>query len=212
MSLSPISKNGLILSAFALVTTALVALVHDFTAPQIERQEQQQLITTLEHLFPAGSYNNDLFNECILVTSEQFLGRPTPQKAFIARFNDEPVGIAIESTAPDGYNGSIDIIVGILSDGTTAGVRVLNHKETPGLGDKIELRKSNWVMAFDRKQLADENDPLWKVKKDGGQFDQFTGATITPRSVVKAVKNTLLFYQQHQARLFDNQPGCGGDK
>ncbi|TAA48585.1 electron transport complex subunit RsxG [Corallincola spongiicola] len=209
MNLLPIGKNGLILALFALVTTALVAATNHFTAPQIERQEQQQLITTLEHLFPAGSYNNDLYKECIEVTNHQFLGRKTEQRAFIARFNEEPVGIAIETTAPDGYNGAIDIIVGILSDGTVAGVRVLSHKETPGLGDKIELRKSKWVMSFDQQRLVDETDPAWKVKKDGGEFDQFTGATITPRAVVKAVRNTLLYYQLNRERLFTQATRCG---
>ena len=110
--------------------------------------------------------------------------------------------------APDGYNGKIQLVVGLAGEGTVSGVRVLEHKETPGLGDKIELRISDWILGFNSLTLNSENITNWAVKKDGGQFDQFTGATITPRAVVKAVKRSVEYYQANKAAIFAAPNEC----
>jgi len=129
--------------------------------------------------------------------------------AYIATKNGQPSGIAIEAIAPDGYNGKIKIIVGMNYVGKITGTRVLSHNETPGLGDKIDTRISNWVEGFKGKKVTQDNLDNWRVKKDGGQFDQFTGATITPRAVVKAVKNSVIFYNINRSTLYSQAKGCG---
>ena len=125
----------------------------------------------------------------------------------VAYKNELPVAIAIEAIAPDGYNGEIKLIVGVNNHGEILGVRTLSHQETPGLGDKIDLRKSDWVTHFSGKLFKD-NTNMWKVKKDGGQFDQFTGATITPRTYVKAIANALTFVEQHRQALYQSHYAC----
>jgi len=117
-----------------------------------------------------------------------------------------PVAAVFAPVAPDGYNGNIRLLVAVRLDGTLAGVRVLAHRETPGLGDNIEAERSDWILGFSGKSLQDPKADSWKVQRDGGVFDQFTGATITPRAVVKAVKNTLLYYQEHGQKLFEQHP------
>ncbi len=119
-----------------------------------------------------------------------------------ARQGDRPAGVVLTPVVPDGYAGPIRLLVAVLPDGTLGGVRVLSHKETPGLGDKIEEAKSHWVLDFAGKSLDDPPPARWKVRRDGGDFDQFTGATITPRSVVKAVKNALLYVRDKGDALY----------
>lgn len=197
-----IQKNAIVLALFAIVCTATVGLVHWFTKDTIAKQQQQQLVDQLSQVVPANTHNNDIANDCFTITSPE-LGSALPQSAYVATKNGTPVGMAITSTAPDGYNGNINLLVGINTSGKVTGVRVLSHKETPGLGDKIELRKANWVLDFNDKESKEESDPRWNVKKDGGIFDQFTGATITPRAVVKAVYKTLNYFNTHSSDLFE---------
>ena len=128
--------------------------------------------------------------------------------AYIATNAGQPVAIALEAIAPDGYNGNIKLIVGINTQGEVLGVRTLSHQETPGLGDKIDLRKSDWVMQFMGKRLNAEDDKQWLVKKDGGDFDQFTGATITPRAYVNAVKRAVWYFNNNQAQIFSQPLNC----
>ncbi len=197
-----IQKNAIVLALFAIVCTATVGLVHWFTKDTIAKQQQQQLVDQLSQVVPADTHNNDIANDCFTITSPE-LGSALPQSAYVATKNGTPIGMAITSTAPDGYNGNINLLVGINTSGKVTGVRVLSHKETPGLGDKIELRKANWVLDFNDKESKEESDPRWNVKKDGGIFDQFTGATITPRAVVKAVYKTLNYFNTHSSDLFE---------
>lgn len=197
-----IQKNAIVLALFAIVCTATVGLVHWFTKDTIAKQQQQQLVDQLSQVVPADTHNNDIANDCFTITSPE-LGSALLQSAYVATKNGTPVGMAITSTAPDGYNGNINLLVGINTNGKVTGVRVLSHKETPGLGDKIELRKANWVLDFNDKESKEESDPRWNVKKDGGIFDQFTGATITPRAVVKAVYKTLNYFNTHSSDLFE---------
>jgi len=206
--MNSIGRNGLVLCAFALVTTALIALTFSGTKDEIERQELKKRLAILTAIVPADLYDNDIEHDCTLVTNYELLGSADPQRIFRARLNGQASAAAIEVTAPNGYSGKIKLIVGVNEQSTVTGVRTLKHKETPGLGDKIDLRVSDWILSFTDTSLTDENASKWKVKKDGGQFDQFTGATITPRAVVGAVKNAIIYYQQNQDSIFAAVGNC----
>ncbi|HAS8563945.1 TPA: electron transport complex subunit RsxG [Vibrio vulnificus] len=207
--LNAIRKNGLTLAIFACATTGLVAMTQYLTKDQITLQEQKQLSSVLNQVIPQSAHDNLLFESCTLV-SDSALGSDKAMPAYIATRNGQATAIAIESVAPDGYNGAIKVITGIDASGTVLGTRVLSHQETPGLGDKIDLRVTDWITSFTGKQLNDDNYNSWKVRKDGGEFDQFTGATITPRAVVKAVRNTVEFVNSHREQILNQPLNCGG--
>lgn len=202
-------KNGLLLALFALLCTALVAVVNSLTKDQIQAQQQLELLKVLEQIIPNDMHDNVLTDNCTMLHNVEGLGTDDAMPAFIAIKDGKPVAIAMETIAPDGYSGAIKLIVGIAANGEVLGVRTLNHQETPGLGDKIELKKSNWVLSFNHKTINGVDDASWKVKKDGGDFDQFTGATITPRAYVKAVKNTLLYFNANKQQIFNQPLTCG---
>lgn len=207
----PIQKNSLTLALFAIACTAIVGLVNELTKDKIVAQAQLQLLTTLHSIIEPARYNNNITQDCVSLNSPSLKftsNNKTEQVAYIARNNHTPIAVAITSTAPDGYNGNIDFILAINMDNSVSGVRVLKHQETPGLGDKIEIRKSNWVTTFNNKKLLTETDNRWAVAKDGGMFDQFTGATITPRAMVKAIKKTLIFFQENKAQLLALPNSC----
>ncbi|WGS61841.1 electron transport complex subunit RsxG [Vibrio lentus] len=208
--LNAIKKNGLVLAIFACASTGLVAVTHYLTKEQIKQQEQAQLLSVLNQVIPHDLHDNELFSACTLVQAEE-LGTEQAMPAYIAKLNGEPSAIAIEAIAPDGYNGAIKVIVGMKIDGTILGTRVLSHQETPGLGDKIDLRVSDWILSFAGKQVTDSNLDRWKVRKDGGDFDQFTGATITPRAVVKSVKQAVQYVNQNNQALLAQPLNCGGE-
>jgi electron transport complex protein RnfG len=207
----PIQKNSQILAIFAIVCTAIVGLVNELTKDEIKAQEQRQLLNTLHSIIEPSRYNNDITQDCVSLSSP-LLGNSATDKnlqtAYIARQNNQAIAIAMTSTAPDGYNGNIELIIAINMDNSVSGVRVLRHQETPGLGDKVEFRKSNWINTFTGKKLLSENDSRWAVIKDNGIFDQFTGATITPRAVVKAVKKTLLYFKDNKHSLLMRPNVC----
>lgn len=207
---NPMIKNGLLLGLFALVCTGLVALVNQQTFDKIKQQEQQELARILHQIIPDALHDNQLTEQCTLLQDKDALGTDSPMPAYIATFAGKPVAIAMEAIAPDGYNGNIKLIIGISQQGEVLGVRTLTHQETPGLGDKIDLRKSNWVESFLGKSLTSADDKRWQVKKDGGDFDQFTGATITPRAYVKAVKRALWYFSENQADIFNQPRQCEG--
>lgn len=200
-----VQNNAKVLALFAIACTALVSVVNWLTKDTIIRQQQQQLLSTLYDVIPAERLNNDLYHDCQVIAGNDYLGGGDEQMAYIARMDNMPVAVAITSAAPDGYNGKIKLIVALNVDGSVSGVRVLKHQETPGLGDKIETRKNDWIYGFNGKTVETENDLRWAVKKDGGMFDQFTGATITPRAVVKAVKNTSLYFNKNKDSILSAQ-------
>lgn len=193
-------KNSLVLGLFAVVTVGLVALTQLGTAQRIAEAERAARNRALSELLPAGSYDNHL-QDAVRVLRDPLLGSEGDSPAYLASLGGQPTAVILQVSAPDGYSGSILLLVGIQANGQLAGVRVIRHKETPGLGDKIELAKSPWVRAFDGKSLAQPNESGWAVKKDGGEFDQFAGATITPRAVVKAVHHALQYFDAHRAEL-----------
>ncbi len=202
-----IKKNSRILALFAIICTAIVGLVHEATRGQIAKQEQQQLLSILHSIIKPESLNNDMYQDCLTII-DPLLGNLTEHTVYLAKFDQQPVAAAITTTAPDGYNGNIELIVAINIDNSISGVRALKHQETPGLGDKIEIRKSAWISSFTGKKVTNEDDEQWQVNKDGGMFDQFTGATITPRAVVKAVKKTALYFAKHKQDLFSKTSSC----
>ncbi|MGF1908085.1 electron transport complex subunit RsxG [Vibrio kasasachensis] len=208
--LNAIRKNGVVLAIFACASTGLVALTQYLTKDQIKQQEQAQLLSVLNQVIPQDLHDNLLYQACTLV-QDAALGTKEPMPAYIATLQGQPSAIALEAIAPDGYNGAIKIIVAVKQDGTITGTRVLSHQETPGLGDKIDLRVSDWILEFAGKQATPKNESSWHVRKDGGQFDQFTGATITPRAVVKSVKRTVDYINQNREQLLAQPRDCGGN-
>ncbi|MGA4529523.1 electron transport complex subunit RsxG [Ectopseudomonas chengduensis] len=193
-------KNALVLGLFAIGTVGSVALLQQGTATRIAAAEREAQVRALAEILPAGSYDNHLLDNRIELNAPE-LGHRSPQSAYLALKGDHPSALILPVTAPDGYSGAIQLLVGIFADGRLAGVRVLSHKETPGLGDKIELAKSDWVRSFEGKSLSNPGEDGWAVKKDRGEFDQFAGATITPRAVVKAVHGALRYFDKHRAQL-----------
>ncbi|HEB66839.1 MAG TPA: electron transport complex subunit RsxG [Gammaproteobacteria bacterium] len=195
--------SALLLGGFAVIGTAMVALTHEATAERIAANHRARLLKSLHLLVTPEMHDNDLVTDMITVTDKELLGTDKPVRVWRARKDGKPVAVIINSVAPDGYNGRIELLVAIRQDGTLLGVRVISHHETPGLGDAIEAEKSNWIHSFDNHSLKDPDPKHWKVKRDGGVFDQFTGATITPRAVVKAVYRTLVYFEKHRDELFD---------
>jgi len=191
---------------FAIFGAALVGLTFVQTKDDIKHNEEITLLNKLNNIVPAELYDNDLLLDTITLEPNALLGTTDPSLAYRARKNNTNVAVVFSSIAPNGYSGSIYLLVGIYANGNVAGVRVVKHKETPGLGDKVSLSRSNWILGFNGKSLGNPDDKGWKVKRDGGVFDQFTGATITPRAVVKAVHNALIYFDQNQNRLFSTKP------
>ncbi|HBX55583.1 MAG TPA: electron transport complex subunit RsxG [Pseudomonas sp.] len=193
-------KNSLVLGAFAVLTVGVVAVTQLGTAERIDVAQREAKVQALAQILPVGSYDNHLLDNSRLV-ADPLLGNRTATPAYLATLKGEPAAVILQATAPDGYSGSISLLIGILADGRLAGVRVISHKETPGLGDKIELAKNPWITTFVGKSLRQPDESGWAVKKDGGQFDQFAGATITPRAVVKAVHKALQYFDANRAAL-----------
>jgi electron transport complex protein RnfG len=201
-------RNGFILSMFALAATAMIALTSAITDSRIKEQAALQRLMTLNQLVPSDLYDNAFQTDCTLVTNENALGNNTPKQVYRARYQNSPKALVVEAIAPDGYSGSITLLIGIGPKNQVLGSRVLEHKETPGLGDKIDIRVDDWILSFSQKVLESEQDSRWAVKKDGGQFDQFTGATITPRAVVKAVRKAAFYASQNWDDLFNASTNC----
>ena len=194
--------SGIFLWLFAVVSTGLVALTEYTAQDKISVNERAVLLRNLHALLPAEQLDNDMVTDTLEVPAADLLGTTEASLVYRARLGGEPVAAIFSSIAPNGYSGRIHLLVGIYVDGSIAGVRVVKHAETPGLGDAVEIRKSDWITGFDGKSLDDPQAGGWRVRRDGGQFDQFTGATITPRAVVAAVHSTLLYYRQNADMIF----------
>lgn len=199
-----ISRNSLILALFAIVTAGLLASIYTATKARIAEQQKIAAEKALLEIVPRDRHDNSMLDSLWQIPEvlQLELGLDTNSYAHIAELNGKPVAVIIPATAPDGYSGDIDMLIGINVDGSVAGVRIIGHKETPGLGDQIDLNKSDWTLSFDGKSLKNPEPNSWTVKKDGGAFDQFTGATITPRAVVNRVKETLVLFSNNQQAIF----------
>jgi len=205
-ALNPMLKkmiiSAVLLGAFAVLGTTMVAVTFDQTKEQIQQNQKLATLKSLHQLVPPARHDNDIFNDTISISNLELLGSKQAVTIYRARKQNKPVAAILTAIAPDGYTGKISLLVAINHSGELAGVRVIKHKETPGLGDAIEIEKSDWILQFKSKSLNNPAPKNWKVKKDGGEFDQFTGATVTPRAIVKAVHKALLFYQQQGDTLF----------
>lgn len=195
-------RTAITLTIFAVVGTALLAYTFDMTREPIAKSEAEARLDLFRQIVPDALHDNDLLKDTVSVLPDPLLGNHTSFLASRARTQGQPVAVILEAIAPDGYSGDIKLLIAIRDDGSIAGVRVLTHKETPGLGDYIEIARSDWIKHFDGLSLASVTDEKWKVKKDGGQFDYMAGATITPRAVVKAVHKALQYYAAHKETLF----------
>lgn len=204
MKKTPIFIAALVLGGFAVAGVTLVALTHAAMDKRIMENTRLAMQRKLESIIPEGQGNNDPLEDRILVHAPDQLGAPGT-RVYRVRKDSAPVAVVLTPVVPDGYSGPIELLVSVLADGTVGGVRVLTHHETPGLGDQIEELKSDWVLEFNGKSLRSPSEENWAVKRDGGAFDQFTGATITPRAIVAAVKKTLLFVRS-QGDLLYTQP------
>ena len=203
-------KNALILGVFALCVAGLVTLTYLGTKEQIKAQEQAKLLSVIGDVVPSIHYNNDIQHDCVALPIVQALGNTSQLKAYRGRLGSELSAMAVESVAPNGYSGAIRFIVGLAGERftTVTGVRVLQHMETPGLGDKIDERISPWIHKFAEQVITPERKAQWTVKKDGGQFDAFTGATITPRALTQAIANTALYVQQNITHIARSTNQC----
>jgi len=187
---------------FAVLATAILASVFFMTRDAIKKSEDGEKMKLINQIVPPTLFDNDIIQDTLTIPANELLGTEDVTVAYRARLKGEPSAVVLESVAPDGYSGRIRLILAVRANGELAGVRVVTHKETPGLGDYIELGKSAWIKGFDGKSRAVYKDADWKVKKDGGQFDYMAGATITPRAVVKAVNKALVYFEENREKLF----------
>jgi electron transport complex protein RnfG len=194
------------LAIVALLGTALLTGVHHLTAERIAAEERRVITQQLEQIIDPDLYDNPLHEDFFHFSDETFFPGTQKVTAYRARANGKAVAVVLKFAAVNGYNGNIHLLVGINLDGTLGGVRVSSHKETPGLGDAIEERKSDWILAFSGRSLKQPEPGKWAVKRDGGDFDQFTGATITPRAIVEAVRRALEYYAEQKSLLYET-PG-----
>lgn len=189
-----------LLAAAGLLASLLLGFADLATRGSIERRQAEDMLATLEQVLPSRWYDNDLLHDAktIVDTGEHGLGE-TP--VYLARKNGAVTAAAFKLSATGGYSGPITLMMGLSREGVVLGVRVIAHAETPGLGDKIERNKSDWILSFEGRSLENTVRERWRVKKDGGDFDQFAGATITPRAVVGGVQAGLKFFQRHRDEL-----------
>jgi electron transport complex protein RnfG len=180
---------------------ALVVGSYELSKERIAANERAQLVASLNSVLDPALGDTDL-NPVLISARDELLGSAEPIDVFIIMREGRPAATVFATIAPDGYNAEIQLLVGISPDERVTGVRAVRHRETPGLGDGIETAKSDWIKQFDGKSLADPVPSLWLVDKDEGAFDSLTGATVTPRAIVKAVKNTLLYFGAHKDELF----------
>ncbi len=199
-------RTAAIMLAFAFIGTLLLATMFDVTRAPIEASEKAARLSLFKEILPAQNYDNDLLASQVTIAPNALLGNRLPSIANVAKKQQQTAGIILEAIAHDGYSGDIKLLIAIRADGSISGVRVLAHKETPGLGDYIDIAHGNWIKLFDNESLQKTPLEKWQVKKDGGQYDYMVGATITPRAVVKAVKQALQFYQQNKQTLFAVNP------
>lgn len=209
-----ITRNSVLLAIFAVCTTLLIASTYLLTKDDIALQKRKAEEKALLQIVPRDRHDNSMLDDTIAVGPQATgLGLREEKRIYIARQDGEVVTAIIPAVAPDGYTGEIELIVGVNKDGSIAGVRALSHRETPGLGDKVDIKKSDWVLGFNGRSIGNPALSGWAVKRDKGIFDQFTGATITPRAVVGATLRALQYAQQNRAALFgkQSQANAGGN-
>lgn len=201
------ARTALILFIFVVLFTGVLAAAYQWTRPAIEASQVAEKMKFINDVLPQGSYDNDLLADTLQLPPTPELGQKSPSIVYRARQAGQPAALVLEAVAPDGYAGEIRLVLGITASGDITGVRVVQHKETPGLGDYIDPRKdknkeSPWISQFTGLNYPQVTDAEWKVKKDKGRFDYRTGATVTPRAVVGAVHKAARFAVSQQQELF----------
>ncbi|MBI1174984.1 MAG: electron transport complex subunit RsxG [Sideroxydans sp.] len=194
-------QTALNLLFFTAIGTTVLAFTYNQTRDTIAHSEEQERLQLISQIVPAEISNNDIIHDTLNIAPDPLLGTTDNTLAYRARRDGIATAVVLQAIAPDGYAGKINLILAIRSNGEIAGVRVVSHNETPGLGDYIDVKKSPWIKGFDGLSQARYQDADWKVKKDGGKFDYMAGATITPRAVVKAVHKALQYFAQNRDKL-----------
>ena len=192
--------SAAILGIFGILGAALVAFTWNATAERIALNQQQAFLRNVFKLIRRDQIDNDLLKDVITIHSPSL--SKSPVQVYRARMQGKPVAVIFSPVEGPGYASPIKMMVAVRADGVLGGVRILSHMETPGLGDKIDESRSDWILGFEGKSLQNPPPGKWKVKKDGGVFDQFTGATITPRNIVATVKKTLEYFEKEKENLF----------
>jgi electron transport complex protein RnfG len=187
---------------FALIFTALMTYVFEITKAPIKKAEEEARMALFRQIVPPNMHDNNLLKDTISIKPNHLLGNKEITLANRAILNNVPAAVILEAIAHDGYNGDIKLLIAIKFDGSISGVRVLTHKETPGLGDYIDITRSDWIKLFNDESLQKTPNHQWAVKKDGGNFDHMAGATITPRAIVKAVQKALQYFATNKTSLF----------
>jgi len=194
-------RNAAGLGLFAIITGGAIAITQALTEDRIEQQVAQAEAKALFEIIPENQHDNDLLKDTVTLPASNTMNGGRPITAWVARRGDRPTGLILQVNAPDGYSGDINLLVGINMKGTVLGARVTSHHETPGLGDKVGTKKSDWIHTFEGRSLGNPEPGQWAVKKNGGVFDQFTGATITPSAVVSAIKRSLVYFREHRKEI-----------
>ncbi len=201
------ARTAAILFVFVIFFTGLLSGAYLWTKPSIEASAAEEKMKLVDELLPRSEYDNTLLNDTLALPPTPELGLREPSTAYQARKAGRPVAVIFEAIAPDGYAGKVRLILAVRADGRVAGVRVTQHKETPGLGDYIEIKKDKnkvrpWITQFVDMSPASAGERDWKVKKDGGRIDYHAGATVTPRAVAKAVFKAVKWAEANHDRLF----------
>ena len=200
-------RTAAILFVFVIIFTGLLSGAYQWTKPSIEASAAEEKMKLVDEVLPRSDYDNNLLTDTLSLHATAELGLAESSTLYRARRGGQPVALIFEATAPDGYAGKVRLILAVRANGQVAGVRVTQHKETPGLGDYVEVKKDKnkarpWITQFNGLSLADVSDKEWKVKKDGGRFDYYAGATVTPRAVSKAVLKAVHWANANRDRLF----------
>ena len=203
--MSSVVKGGITLAVIAAICTALVAVTYTATADRIEANEQAWLERSLQPALSGLFFDSNVTESIITIPPPHDLPGSEAATVYRVYAEDAPVAALFVVSARDGYAGPIRLLIGVEVDGTITGVHVLEHRETPGLGDRVESGKTDWVKQFDGRSLVDPAPAGWAIKRDGGQFDQLTGASVTPRAIVKAIRDTLLYFDANREVVFSAQ-------
>ena len=204
--LASIGLSGTVLALFAAITSVAIGWTYLGTKAQIDLEVRRAEARQLLEIFPPDTHDNDIVDDVFEVAAETaLLGIRETRQGYRVRQGNKVIGVILPTTARDGYSGDIRALIGVRLDGSVAGVRVVAHRETPGLGDKVDLRKSDWILDFNERSLTNPVLGGWNVEKEGGVFDQFTGATVTPRAVILATRRALEYATLNAATLFETE-------
>jgi electron transport complex protein RnfG len=196
------TKMAGVLTVAAVISTALLSATYNATKGPIEENQKQAKLKLIGEILPKSAYDNDILSDTVEIPAAPELGTRATTTAYRARLAGQPAALVFEAVAPDGYSGNIFLVIAAKADGSISGVRVVAHKETPGLGDYIEAGRSKWITQFDGLSLDNTPDKDWHVRRDGGKFAYNAGATVTPRAIVKATHKAMKYFASNREKLF----------